>query len=454
MTPDTPTRIRNLIPAELLPLALAALASVTIGAIVTKSPVAAIALIILATLIAIAVTRPVQLFAVGMVLLAVESTRIFGAKALIGQPGAYKLALYACTLPLLFDRGINRKKCAPLIAYMVVLLLTESLATPLPGLTTGQTASSLATLSLAWLVFAINWDWRRDHHLLKLLAWVPTLSVLIGAVLDSAGILSLFRSSPPRLEGATYAASLGAISLAAIIACLVLYRRQQWRWAGLLGFVNVVFLGASLSRGAAVALCISSVPLVARFGRRQLSARGPAIIVKVAIAVSVAIVGAAILGAGLMARNENASDYVPGRGVAKHEIASGRLEAWSAAYNQANVNIVFGRGLGAGPLVGKTPGSPAGFTAQHNEYLRMLLEGGVLGGMVLLLTIVTTIASVIRKAPPEVRADLFAAAVAFAVYSFTENTLTEPAIAIGFLLVFGIASSRAGSSSSLVLGDA
>jgi teichuronic acid biosynthesis protein TuaE len=446
MKPATALRLQRRLSIESRLLALAALASVALGAIVTSSPAVVVALLAISAALAIALTRPALLFSVGIALLAIESTKIFGAESLIGRPGTYKLVLYACALPLLLDRGIVRRKCAPLAAYVVLAMLTESVATPLPGLTTGQTVSSLATLCLAWVVFAIKWDWRRDNHLLKLLAFVPVLSVFIGAVLQAAGVIELFREVPPRLEGATIAASLGAISVAAVIACVVLRGRQKWRWAVWLGLADVVILGATLSRGAVLALVIASAPTLIRFWRRQLASRGPTVIAKVTIAVTSMIVGAFILGSGLVARSESATDYVAGRGRPTHEVASGRLEAWTVAYHQATVNVAFGRGLGAGPLVGKTPGSPLGFTAQHNEYLRMFLEGGLLGSVILLTAIVTTCAAVIRRAPPQVRSDLAMTGVAFAVYSFTENTLTAPAVAIAFLLLFSLASSRASLS--------
>ena len=99
--------------------------------------------------------------------------------------------------------------------------------------------------------------------------------------------------------------------------------------------------------------------------------------------------------------------------------------------------------VSAGPVVGKSPGSPAGFSAQHNEYLRMLLEVGIVGGIILLTTIITTMVSLIRRAPLPIRADLVAAGIAFAIYSITENTLTATPLAVAFLLVFSISGSRA-----------
>ena len=387
------------------------------------------------------------LFAVGIVLFAVEPVRAFGAGSVfVTHSEAYKLVLYACFLPLLFQRGVVPRKCAPLVAYAVVTILSEAFGTRLPGLTTSQTAASLASLFLAWLVFAISWDWRRDHVLLKALAWVPIISVLVGLALQAAGVLSLFSQSPPRLGGATITAWLGTFGVCAVVACLVLYHREQWKWAKWIGFADVLILGATLTRGAVLALGIVALPSLVRFGRRQLSAKGTTGMAKLGMAIAAAIVGAALLVPGLQERDEKAVAYDAAQGVVKHEVASGRFQSWAFTYEQAKVNLAFGRGIGAGPIVGKIPGSPPGFTAQHNEYLRMLLEVGIVGGVILLMTMITTLVSEIRRAPPRVRADLAAAGVAFALYSITENTLSATPLAVAFLLVFGIAGSRASLS--------
>jgi hypothetical protein len=435
------TRSESLRAGNVRLLALAGVASLACGVLVTKSPLAAAAVVVIAASMALVLTRPALVFAAGIALLAVEPAKIFGTEAFAGRSETYKLLLYACFLPLLFKRSVVPRKCAPLVAYAAVTVLSEAFGSPLPHLTVSQTAASLATLSLGWLVFAINWEWNRDQWLLKLLAWVPVLSVVASILLQGAGILPVFRNtSPPRLEGATIAAWLGSFSVCAVLACLTLYRRQHWKLARWLGLVDVVILGATLTRGAIVALAIIAIPSVFRFGKRQLTAGSTASLARLFVALSLVIVGVAILAPRLQERNENATVLVKGQGA--HEIASGRFRAWAFAYEEAKANLAFGRGIGAGPIVGRSPGSPVGFTAQHNEYVRMLLEVGFVGGLVLLIAMTMTIGSLVRRAPPMVRADLAAGGVALAVYSITENTLSATPIAVAFLLVFGIAGSR------------
>jgi teichuronic acid biosynthesis protein TuaE len=428
--------------AEAMALALASVVAVAIGVIVSFSPLAAAAVLVLLAGLLLAALRPELCFAVGIALLAVEPARVFGAQATAGQPAVYKLVLYACVLPLLLRRGLVWRRCLPLLAYVTASALAALFGTPLPGLTVAQTISSLATLSLGWLVFAIDWDWRRDRSLMVAIAAMPIFSVLLGIGLQGAGVLSLFRGpGPPRLQGATIAAWLGTFAFAAVIACAILQRREHWRWARWVGLADVAILGATLTRGAVLALVIAAAPWLARYVKRQARAKGAAGIVRLATLVALALVGAALLLPGLRARNESSTSYVAGRGAA-HDATSGRLQAWTFAYEQAKANLLFGRGLGAGPIVGKSPGGPSGFTAQHNEYVRMLLEVGLLGGLLLILAMASSMVATVRRAPPLVRGELTAVLVAFAVYSITENTLSSTPIATALLATIGLAASR------------
>ena len=402
----------------------------------------ALALLVLAA-VTLALARPAILFAFAVALLAFEPAKILHDGSSLGRPETFKLVLYACTVPLLLDRGLDRRKCAPLLAYLLVTVLSEAFGTRLPGLTTSQTVASLATLSLGWIVFALRWNWSRDQMLLKVLALVPATSVLSGLVLQAAGQMSLFRhTSPPRLQGATIAAWLATLGFCAVLACVVLARRRAWRHARTFAVINVLIVAVTLTRGALLALVVMLAPAMLAWVRRQTRRRGPGGVLRLVALLICATVAAAALLPGLRARNEDASVLVAGHG--SHEIASGRFQAWDFAYQRAKVNLAFGRGVGAGPVVGRTPGSPVGFTAQHNEYVRMLLEVGVIGGVILLAAIVLSVTGVLSRAPAEVRGELTAAAIAFALYSVTENTLSATPLAVAFLLAFSLGASRAG----------
>src|SRR6185312_2947936 len=112
-----------------------------------------------------------------------------------------------------------------------------------------------------------------------------------------------------------------------------------------------------------------------------------------------------------------------------YDKTSGRAEAWHEFYVIAKQSPLFGHGLGAGPI---TKIREKGFLAQHNEYLRLFLEGGYVGGGLVLLAIVIVIGTCIRLAPRRIRLDLLGLAIGFAILAYTDNTLTSVNLQVPF----------------------
>jgi O-antigen ligase len=341
-------------------------------------------------------------------------------------------------LPIVLWRGLDPRKIGPVAAYVLVALTAGLFGTSLPGLTVSQTATSIATLSLAWIVFSVHWEWQRDRGLLKVLALTPAVTLAASAVLHVVSGLQLTTATHPvRLEGATLAAWLATVSLAATLSCLALFGRDRWRWSVPLAVLNLALLCATFTRGALLALLLATSPAIVRFARRRVAGQGLRLFAIALVALGAVIV----LAPGVRERDAQATTHSVG-GAGQHDLTSGRLRAWHFAYEQAKVNLLFGRGVGAGPVAGRSPGSPAGFVAQHNEYVRMLLEGGAVGALILLASMVAAVAACIRRAPSMMRSDLAAAGVAMAVYSITENTLSALPLAVALLLYIAIAGSE------------
>ena len=140
--------LRRLLNPYPLLLAFAFALSATSGAISVSAPRDLVAALLLAGAVALALTRPATLFMLSLALLAVEPTKLLHDGSVLGRPETLKLVLYACTLPLLLNRGLDRRKLGPLIAYVAVTVLAAVLGTPLAGLSYSQTLASLATLAL------------------------------------------------------------------------------------------------------------------------------------------------------------------------------------------------------------------------------------------------------------------------------------------------------------------
>jgi O-antigen ligase len=124
---------------------------------------------------------------------------------------------------------------------------------------------------------------------------------------------------------------------------------------------------------------------------------------------------------------------------------SGRDTIWAGYFQQFLDSPLFGRGLGAGAL------GASYFDLPHNDYLRLLVEGGVVGlviyGGAVLLWGRRVIALVAPKERPFVRA-LF---LALAVYALTDNVLTMAPALVPFVylaLILGEPDARSDPPSS------
>jgi hypothetical protein len=72
----------------------------------------------------------------------------------------------------------------------------------------------------------------------------------------------------------------------------------------------------------------------------------------------------------------------------------------------------------------------------------MFLEGGYVGGGLLLLAMLLAVGTCIARAPPFIRVDLAGIAIAWAGLSFFDNTLTSINLTVPLCLTFALAASR------------
>jgi O-antigen ligase len=198
---------------------------------------------------------------------------------------------------------------------------------------------------------------------------------------------------------------------------------------------------ASLGRGAIIALLMAGTPQAWRFLRGLLRQNGGAAYLKLMFGGLVLLVAVFALALpGLQQRAETGVSYNAETRTLEKSAGSGRTDAWHSFYKLAEENLAFGRGMGAGPIA-KIP--QQGFTAQHNEYLRLLLELGYVGGLLVLFSMIIVLWRLVRSAPAVVRPDAIALVLAFAVYSATDNTVTARHLAVALLgtLAIGVAPS-------------
>jgi O-antigen ligase len=209
--------------------------------------------------------------------------------------------------------------------------------------------------------------------------WCPVVVVLAGLPLAVVGIRPLFiDSGGARLAGLGHPAFLAGICLPAIYACLIELYREGRRGDLLLLVIN--FLILALTGARAPFVCAAAVTGISLISIRSVvfAARDRLLLVLSALAVlSVLAVFAGDL-AELRLFN-----------VFLHETSnlSGRGLLWPSFEDAAAQSPWFGWGIGAGNVVISPDGRIARILhtwAAHNEYLRIGVEGGLVGEILLI----------------------------------------------------------------------
>jgi O-antigen ligase len=420
---------------------LALSAAAVIGVAAAGAPAAGAVLAGLLLLAAVIDRAPALVFGAALLALAYSPEQLKPGFWLVNRPELQKGFIYAALLAMALIRGVDPRLALPVVAYLVAAVLSYVHGDLAPGLTEGQMASTFVTLSIGWAALAVKWDWRRDGRYLKVLAWVAPGCVALGVVLQLAGLHSLWREptafdSTLRLRGASIAAQLALMAFGSCVAAFVSYRLTRWRPAPYLIVLNAVIVALTVTRGTTIALACAAIWPAVRFVLAPLPGRPWVAAARVSMAVGLVGLAVVALVPKLEERN-SAGRYYAGQGTIR-DPSSGRTAAWKEFYAIARESPLFGHGLGAGPI---TKVSEKGFLAQHNEYLRMFLESGYVGGGLLLLAMVIAIGTCIARAPPFLRLDLVGIALAWAGLSYFDNTLTSINLTLPLCLTFALAAS-------------
>jgi teichuronic acid biosynthesis protein TuaE len=384
---------------------------------------------------------PALVFGAALVALAVTPEHLDASLAPLNHPELQKGLVYAALLAMALIRGVDARLLLPVVAYVGLAALSYLHGDLAPGLDGQQMASTFVTLTLAWTALAVRWDWARDARYLKVLACLAPICVALGVILQLAGLHSLWNEPTSfdvswRLRGASIAAQLAMIAFASCVAAYVCHRLTGWRPARYLVALDALILALTLSRGTAVALAVAAIIPVLRFSLAPLPVRPRVAVARLGLVLAFGGLVAATLVPALENRNAGGRYYA---GVGTFEDpTSGRSDAWKELYAIARQSPLFGHGLGAGPVTRIQEG---GFLAQHNEYLRLFLEGGYVGGGLVLLAMVLVVGICIARAPPPIRADLAGVAIAWAGLSYYDNTLTSINLTVPLCLTLGIVAS-------------
>jgi O-antigen ligase len=98
-----------------------------------------------------------------------------------------------------------------------------------------------------------------------------------------------------------------------------------------------------------------------------------------------------------------------------------RADTWQFYLDDWLASPWFGRGFGSGFVAG--PERVLDVVPPHDEYLHLLLIGGIVGGALLLVSITRWAWRLFRDAPPDARPFVLSLGLALAFYAIAENLL-------------------------------
>lgn len=399
------------------------------------------------------------LFIIAVLSLAISPQRFLGTGtdlSGIGPTTLHNALIVTFALPYVWRHGLTGRMPNPvIIAFSILAISTFTLATRHPALSTVQTFKSLAAYLLGAAVFQLSMSSWLRHLLRWTLPALAPISVLLGLVITIGGSDTFYRidyTTAFRLQGALIPSHLAMLALVGMMvsAFFALGDKRYFAFF-LVNFGIVVWTG---TRGAMIAALIVAVAwLIADLTYRHRKSGVYEVSQVMISAVLLCLIFASYLpelidrmgfgnpdDAAFIAEREARAGSGDGEedldtvSVMASLNTSGRLSAWRYYLDVALENPAFGRGIGAGTVVAQGVLHPAFARAPHNEYIRLFVDGGVLGVILVFAAYAVVFSWLLKNLPSDLRIAVLGTFAAFAFVALLDNVLSTQQFAIPFWL--------------------
>ena len=355
--------------------------------------------------------RPTWLFLLALASLAIRPQLLWG-----GPPVGYEWGLhqtfFAFALLVSATRyGVHRTVPWPILALVAVFVLNPLLGNLHRDVSVALMLVSLALFALPFAFTQVILAPGSRRMLALMIAVTPLLSVALGGLLQAADLRAVFRY---RLEGATgNAAVFGMLAFAGFAVALHEWTRPGRRYAIYLATLNLALVILSGTRMAifASAVFAGTYAALSEALRQQLKQQRRTALAGVGLVAAILVAYWPTLIGRIFADDGETLEL------------SGRDELWSFYWQEFLFSPWFGRGLGAG-VVAAEKWYGFALSTPHNEYLHLLVIGGVVGFVLIAGAILLWYRQLLRVASPNDREFLLALAPALAAYAVTDNILT------------------------------
>jgi O-antigen ligase len=287
-----------------------------------------------------------------------------------------------------------------------------------PGLSASDSLRSMigSVAPFAFCFARVPRSWAES--IIRATKWAPITAVVAGMPLAAMGLRPLFvDSGGMRLAGLGHPAFLAGVCLPAIYACLIQLYREGHRGDLALLIVNFLILVLTGARApAAYAVAVTGISLLSiRSGVFALGDRRLLILAGLAMAPILILVAGDLGDIRLfnVALNETGN-------------LSGRELLWPSFEDAAARSPWFGWGTGSGNAVISPEGRIAQILhtwAAHNEYLRIQVEGGMIGEALLVGLFAAWVFVHTRRLMASDRRITRLVFLALACHAFTDNVL-------------------------------
>ncbi|WP_339222520.1 O-antigen ligase family protein [Paenibacillus sp. FSL H8-0332] len=400
-----------------------------LGTAVIFQPVIAVAAVFFILLLVASLSRP-ELISYFVLLTTAVSINFLYSGSMFGIEilSLYKLVILMLLVPCILVNGLKFKLSPPLWAMLALILLTFSFSIWLPEMSTSIAVKAFIGLSLPFVLLLINWKKEVAEKQIRIITLLPLVSMLLGVVLQAANIHSLVAvefTGAVRVQGANIPPHLAMLAFMGVAIAFIeikrspLYTRFNYIMLGLNFFILVI----TGTRGPILALVLMVLYYFYDISRAFLKGKKKFLI---PLLCSLLVITSAVY-----MQMDNIKKRSFERTTETGIDLSGRAEAWEYFLNKAADSPYAGRGLGAvtvandGTLYG-------GFVVPHNEYIRFYYDGGYIGAILLLLSLLAVFLMVYRVLLPAVKPYYLLFIAAFLIYSFTDNTLSTVQFIIPF----------------------
>ena len=352
---------------------------------------------------------PTGLLLVALAALAVRPQLYFDAPAVGIGWGFHQTLLLAALLINAAKHGVRKTANWPIVALAAVFALNLAFGELDPRVKLPMMLSAFGVLALPWTFTQVVLAPGSRRACALTIALLPLLSVAVKGILVLYGVPFF----PHRLEAATGNAAVFA--LLGFTGFAVALHESTRRGRPFLAIVAAVNLALVVLSGSRMGIFACGLFLVVY------AAASPALREMAQKRWIEVLVGAGLVGAA-------AWYYWPtlawrafesrGNGIRM----SGRDQLWPFYYDQFQMSPIFGRGLGSG-FVGALYWMDFNVTAPHNEYLHLLVVGGVVGAAACFAAIFWWFRQLWQTVASDDRRFLIGLLPALATYAFIDNVL-------------------------------